>query len=324
MNDGSYRKYEEKIGRDYQEGMDRIIQRMKQAGARMVVGSPGVVDSDTWAANDPDKDKVYNENLGQLREIAHKLANENGFAFADVYGAMMDSMVAAKAAYGSSYHVAGGDGVHPAANGHLVMAYAFLKGLGFDGNLGTITIDLKSGKAEASGGHRVLESRDGSVQLESSRYPFCFSGGEKDPNGTRSMLPYVPFNKDLNRLTLVVKGLSADRAEVTWGESTRSFSHEQLAAGINLAAEFLENPFVEPFNTVLQAVGKKQNYETPMIKDQINRFRLYKDTFENDAEVNAALETLRKKLVARDNDLYRDAKATVKPVQYRISVTPKS
>ena len=42
------------------------------------------------------------------------------------------------------------DGVHPAANGHLIMAYAFLKGLGCDGNVGTITLDLAGNHARPS------------------------------------------------------------------------------------------------------------------------------------------------------------------------------
>lgn len=319
MNDGRYRKYEDTIGKAYEDGMRRIVDRMKKAGATVVVGSPGVVDSQTWAKNDPERDKIYNDNLNQLRQIAHRLADENGFRFADVYGAMMDSMVKSKAALGAAYHVGGGDGVHPAANGHLVMAYAFLKGLGLDGNLGTVTLDWKSGAATAEGGHKVLKATKGSLSLESSRYPFCFSGGEKDPNGTRSILPFSPFNKDLNRFTLVVKGLPEAGAVVKWGDATKSFSGAQLAGGINLAAEFLENPLVGPFNQVMQAVGTKQNFETHMIKGQITKFRSSPKT----AEAQAANKALRKKLYDQNDGQHRAAKDSVKPVRHELVITPK-
>lgn len=318
MNDGRYRKYEDKIGKAYEDGMRRIINRMKNAGATMVVGSPGVVDSQTWAKNDPDRDKVYNENLDQLRKIAQRLATENEFRFADVFGAMMDSMVKSKAVLGNAYHVGGGDGVHPAANGHLVMAFAFLKGLGLDGNLGTVTLDWKSGTASAAGGHKVLKAAKGTLSLESSRYPFCFSGGEKDPNGTRSILPYSSFNQDLNRLTLVVKGLPKTGAKVKWGDSTKSFSGPQLAAGINLAAEFLENPLVDSFNQVMKAVATKQRFETHMIKGQITKFRSSPKT----AEAQAANKALRKKLYDQNDEQHRAAKNSVKPVQHEIVITP--
>lgn len=322
MNDGEYREYEERIGRTYEEGMRRIIDRMKEIGAQVVVGSPGVVDSQTWASREPDRDKVYNDNLNHLRGIARDLARENGFPFADVFGAMMHAMAEAKETYGDDYHVGGGDGIHPASNGHLTMAYAFLKGLGFDGDLGTVVVDMKSGEARAENGHRVLESAGGTVGLESTRYPFCFYGEDKDPNGTRSILPFVPFNQDLNRFTLRVDGLTSAQAEVTWGETSKTFTREQLTQGINLAAEFLNNPFVEPFMKVMDAVRDKQNYETPMIKDQINRFRFYDRAFENDAEVEAALGVLRAKLVARDDELHRAAKETVQPVRHEIVIRP--
>src|SRR5262249_7606071 len=164
--------------------------------------------------------------------------------------------------FGAKYHVAGGDGVHPAANGHLVMAYAFLKALGFDGNIGTITVDLGSGKAEGTEGHNVVSASGGEVVVESRRYPFCFYGDNgNDPNSTRPILQFVPFNQDLNRFTLIVKGASGP-VKVTWGERSKQFEAEQLAKGINLAAEFLDNPFSIPFASVNKEVQAQQNYET--------------------------------------------------------------
>ena len=324
MNDGSYRAYEEQIGKTYEQGMRQIIDRMKKAGAVVVVGSPGVVDSFTWARNNPDFDQVYNDNLEHLGQIAGELAKENKFPHADVFGAMMAAMKSAKSALGEEYPVAGGDGVHPGANGHLVMAYAFLKALGLDGNLGGVTLDLASGKAEASNGHRVVSNDAGKMEIESSRYPFCFSGNENDPNGTLSILPHFPFNKDLNRFTLTVKNLQASAADVSFGNATKSFTKEQLAAGINLAAEFTQNPFVGPFNEVLNAVGQKQAYETQMIKGFITNFRQLGGPLAEDEEVKAAMDTLRRKMTEADDAAHAKAKSAVQPVRYKLTVTPKS
>ena len=96
--------------------------------------------------------------------------------FADVHSLMFDVMTKSKAKYGEDYPIAGGDGVHPGPNGHLVIAYAFLKALGCDGNVGTITVDLAGNKAEATDGHKVLSVKGGVVEIESTRYPFCFFG----------------------------------------------------------------------------------------------------------------------------------------------------
>lgn len=269
MNDGSYRAFEDGIGKAYEDGMRNIVERMKQAGATVVVGSPGVVDSFTWKRDAPEFDQVYNDNLHHLGEIARKLAEENKFSHADVFGEMMKAMIAAKGKLGQEYPVAGGDGVHPAANGHLVMAQAFLKALGLDGKIGTITIDLKSGKASATTGHAVLSSNAGTVELESNRYPFCFFGSDTDPNGTASILPFTSFNEDLNRFILIVDNVPSETADVTFGEITKTFSKAQLQAGINLAAEFLQNPFVGPFEQVMNEVAQKQAIETTMIDHQL-------------------------------------------------------
>jgi lysophospholipase L1-like esterase len=324
MNDGSYRAYDDGIGKAYEDGMRRIIDRMKQAGATVVVGSPGVVDSFTWNRNNPDFDQVYNDNLKRLGQIAQQLAQESKFPHADVFGAMMKTMISAKAALGEEYPVAGGDGVHPGPNGHLVMAYAFLKAFGLDGDLGSVTVDLAEGKAEASNGHRVLGGKGGTIEIESTRYPFCFSGHEKNPNGTASILPHTPFSQDLNRFTLKVKNLSTAHADVTFGTATKTFSREQLNAGINLAAEFLDNPFVESFNRVLYEVGQKQSQETSMIKGFITNFRQLSPSLADDAEVQAAMATLRRKMMEQNDAAHAKAKGLVEPVRYKLVITTKS
>ena len=319
MNDGSYQPYNDVIGKNYEDGTRRIQDRMKQLGARMVVGGPGPVDFDSWQKNNPDADKMYNENLGKLSEIAGRLALERGFVFAKMHPLMMEVMTKAKAANGEAYHVCGGDGVHPGPNGHLVMAYAFLKALGMDGNIGTITVDLKNG-ATGSAGHRIIAAKGGEVEIESSRYPFCFAGDEKDPNGTRSILPFLPFNDDLNRYLLVVKNLAAGQAEVTWGGVSKTFSKAQLEQGINLAAEFIDNPFVKPFQDLDRVVGEKQNFETHMIKSVVTQFRSLREMCKDDPEVAPLLNTLYQKLADKQERMQENARAAVRPVTHKLII----
>jgi hypothetical protein len=77
----------------------------------------------------------------------------------------------------------------------------------------------------------------------------------------------VPFNQDLNRLLLVAKNGTATSYKVTWGDRSKSFSAAQLAAGINLAVEFPQNPFSTAFARVDAAVAAKQAFETKQIKE---------------------------------------------------------
>ena len=55
------------------------------------------------------------------------------------------------------------------------------------------------------------------VEIESTRYPFCFYGDPSDPESTRGILEVLPFNAELNRLELIVTGASTPRLKVTWG-----------------------------------------------------------------------------------------------------------
>src|SRR4029078_2614092 len=191
MNDGGYTVLTKERADLYRTSTQQIIDKAKKAGVRtIIIGSPGCVDADKFRG----KSAVYNKTLGELRDIAREVAEANSVAFADVHTPMMDAMTKAKAKYGKEYHVGGGDGVHPDANGHLVMAYAFLKALGCDGDIGKITVDLGPNKATAEHGHKVLSCSDGKVDIESSRYPFCFYGDPKSTSATTGITECVPLN----------------------------------------------------------------------------------------------------------------------------------
>lgn len=321
MNDGGYRAFEEGIGKRYEAAMAEIVGRLKRAGATVVVGGPGAVDVQFFK-NPNVKPAVYNESLGRLSAIAKALAEKEGFPHADVFGSMHGAMEKAKAALGEGYDVCGKDGFHPGPNGHLLMAYAFLKAMGITGEIGTIRLDLKGG-AEASEGHTVLSAAGGKAELESVRWPFCFSGDEKSSGGTRSILPFTGFNADLNRLVLVVKNLDAERAKVTWGAASKVFARADLEKGINLAAEFADSPFAEPFRKLEGLVAAKQAYETVMIKSIVTNLPKLAGSAADDAEFAAAAEAFRKALFARQEKLGAAARAAVVPVRHAVAVAPE-
>jgi hypothetical protein len=192
------------------------------------------------------------------------------------------------------------------------MAYAFLKSFGLDGDIGTFTIDLKSNKAKASKGHEVVSARAGEFQIKSSRYPFCATGDAASDNSIRSAMTLVPFNEELNRLTLVAKGGKARNYKVTWGTTSKTYAAGQLAKGINLAEDFPVNPFSEAFASVDKAVAAKQSYETKQIK-QIFRSPEAKADMEGTV---AKTETDRAKLVA-------EMKSAFVPVTHTIRIDPE-
>lgn len=318
MNDGGYNVLPNDRAAWYERSQKQVVEQFKAAGLRhIIVGSPGVVDSTTFRHTGVTPE-VYNKTLGQLRDIAKKVAAEEGVGFADVFDPMMQVMQQAKAKRGKDYPVAGPDGVHPQANGHLVMAYAFLKALGVDGNIGTITLDLGGGENSASEGHKIVSSGQGSVEIESVRYPFCFYGDAGDPNSPKGILEFLPFNQELNRLILVVKGAAADRSyNLTWGQSTQTYTGAQLAKGINLAAEFLDNPFSRAFAKVDAAVRKQQAFETPLTKQILHDVPIFKNTLPEDA---AAIDELAAKAIAKDKGLAEQSALALEPVRHVIKI----
>ena len=268
MNDHGYVPYQQDLANTYREASCAVVRKFKDGGVRVIQGSAGTVGKmPAWVKQARGTVEDLNHSLLEFRNIGLGLACEEQVAFADVFCPMLVGGFEGKKRFGADFMIAGKDGVHPGWAGHLVMAFAFLKAMGLDGQIGTITLDIVGGKATASEGHRVLTSEPGRVEVESSRYPFCAAGPANDDGSIRSGMALVPFDKELNRLTLVVRNAPAGRYSVTWGEASKSYTAEQLAAGVNLAADFEINPFSEAFNRVDKAVAEKQAYETRQIKD---------------------------------------------------------
>ena len=271
MNDHEYRPYEERIGKTYREKSTAIVTSFKKAGARVVQGSPGCVGKmPSWVKTATGTVEDLNLSLCQLRNIGIEIAQKEHAAFADIFWPMLTAGFDARQKYAPDYAIAGKDGVHPGWAGQLVMAYSYLKAMGLNGNLGTFTVDLASGKAAATTGHRVVSGKPGEVTLTSNRYPFCADGDEKSDGSIRSAMTLIPFNQQLNRLTLVAKNGKAKNYKVTWGAETRTYTADQLARGVNLAADFAVNPFSDAFKKVDDAVLAKQSYETKQVKQIFN------------------------------------------------------
>jgi hypothetical protein len=306
MNDHEYRPYDERIGRAYKTNSIRMVKAFKAHGVRVILGSPGPVSKlPGWLKTACGTVEDLNLNLCQLRNIDVEIARKEKIGFADVFWPMLTCDFVGQQRYGASYRIPGNDGIHPRWAGHTVMAYAYLRTLGLDGDIGTFTVDLTQNKIKVTNGHRVISAKAGEYEIESCRYPFCpcapedpaaasLAGAsdngftlEPSPVSLNQQLDYpvcgrdgvasdnsivsgmtlVPFNQELNRLTIVVKNGRASRYRITWGNESKTYPAEQLAKGINLAAEFPINPFSAAFAKVDAAVNAKQTYETKEMQE---------------------------------------------------------
>jgi lysophospholipase L1-like esterase len=312
MNDHRYKPYDENTAKWYRDNYGAVAKGLKDAGARVVIGSPGPVGKmPHWVKTATGTVEDLNLNLCAFRNIDIALASEHDVRFADVFWPMYTSFWAAKTKYAPDYEVPGNDGVHPDWAGQTLMAYAFLKALGCNGNIGTITVDLAGNKATASTGHTVTKAASGEIALTSTRYPFCASGPLDKHTSIRSGMTLVPFMQDLSRFTLVATGGSAAKYAVTWGSESRTYSAEQLKAGVNLADDFQVNPFSAAYKQVEDVVLKKQQYETEQIKKQFHGAAGKADIEKTVTET----EAIRAPLAAA-------IATTVVPVNHVIKITP--
>src|SRR6185437_5359268 len=174
MNDHEYRTYEDRIGETYRTNQALIADTFKHWGVRVILGSAGCVGKvPTWQKDREFTIDQLNQNLATLRNIDAELATKMGVGFADVFWPMMNAGTVARQRYGTHFNISGADGVHPNWAGHTVMAYAFLKAMGLDGEIGTFTVDLKKNVMKTPAGHEVVGATTGEFQIKSTRYPFC-------------------------------------------------------------------------------------------------------------------------------------------------------
>lgn len=299
MNDGGGTEFNADTGHRYEAALTKIVERNLVNGTTTVVCSPGVVDTFSYdnapftekllkAADGPAADPTpsgeriaaiaYNHTLASLSDVARGVAERHQVPFADIHEAMAGVLKEAVAGYGTSWPprvslrrpdrhaLLCDDGIHPDTAAHIPMAYAVLKAMGFDGDIGGVDLDWAHGSVRTDPAQKAELKAKGRIEVESSRLPMCFfddtACGEGYPSvPDRYVLQRCPFNHDLNRYMLRVTGLPNQPVRVTWGDRSLIFTREQLEAGINLAAEFPENPFCPTLRALDAAVFHKQVFE---------------------------------------------------------------
>ncbi len=317
MNDGQYKPLNDERAIAYRKGLNGSLDALKGIGVRdVLIASPDTVD---WLGK-ADGTKMYNDTLAGFGAICKEIATARNLAFTDNHAIMADAFANVHADAPAGVQVSWFD-THPEPSGHLVIAYSFLKGLGFDGNIGTIMWDLDKERASGSEGQKIVSVQGGKVDIESSRYPFCFTG---DPTkvgpDTANMLRELPFNQDLNRYILIVHGIKTPNAKITWGKQSRVVSATALDKGINLAALFVpNNPFSAQFAKVDEAVRTKQAAETTLTWAFLSQLWQLKRAVPGQ---EALLAQIAKGGLDEDARLTKAASDLVVPVRHTINVEP--
>jgi hypothetical protein len=274
----------------FEKNQTAVIEALKKAGVRtIVIGTPLCV-YPTDYPNDPARAAAEDKSRAALAQIAQDVATKENVIYADVYGQTKATRARIQAAHAENCV----PGTAMDESRSLDVTGAFLKALGCDGSIGTVTVDYSAGQVEGSPGQKALGFQNHNAQVESTRFPFWFPGhGVGATDRPWPILKYLTFDQDLNRYMLVVKNLPTAQAKIYWtADQQQDFSSEDLSKGVNLEPEFRRD-VGGVFNGVDNGVRGQQGQE-----DQSGTALLQgKPDPQADAKREAALQAARKRAV---------------------------
>src|SRR5581483_5920092 len=232
MNDGNYKAFDEKTFQTYMKGLQGIADQAKAAKIRVA-----------WITPQPIEDRKegpasagYNETLEKFSYGVRDIAQANGGLFVDQFHPYLAILARARATDPKNTGITGGDAVHPAGPGQVVMASAILKGLGFQRLVSSVVIDAKENKVVSTENceAKLVDAKSG---VSFTRLDFALPFF---PQEAESILKWSPIRDDMNRYLLKVTGLGAGKyALELGGKKVAEYTADQLAKGVNIAGPAL-------------------------------------------------------------------------------------
>jgi len=213
MNDGIYYPFDEARFRKYQDGYRKLIADCERAGARVVLMTPAPFDPAPLAGKVLPKGaekyswmrpyEGYDEVLGKYSDWLLTF-REKGCIVADAHTKVLAHLTRMRKAE-PGYRVSG-DGIHPNANGHLVIYKELVRSLGLPGQGVAGDLDAAGGKS-ATPGVTGIAVRPGRLEFTwKTRVPF-----PRDPAWHRRMAEVEHVAVGAGQFRLAVTGLPAGR-----------------------------------------------------------------------------------------------------------------
>ena len=264
MNDTGYmeylgpdaREFGEKRYRECHDNFLKMEKRLKEAdGVRVVMlgGSPYDETAQIENKSLPGKNAVL-QRIGAFQKEA---AAVNGWEFID-FNAPMTGIAQRMQAVDPEFTLTCGDRIHPDNDGHMVMAYLYLKAQGFAGKeVADMQVDATHAKAIREVNCRLSNIRRNGRELsfdylaEALPYPLdTVAHGMGAKRSQAKATGLVPFMEEMNREMLTVTGLKGDYALYIDGQLIGTWNARQLAEGINLA----EQTYTPQYQQALQVM----------------------------------------------------------------------
>ena len=188
--------------------------------------------------------KKKNETIKRIVEYQKESAAKNGWEFTDL-NAPMVALNQQFQQKDSTFTLCGNDRIHPDNDGHMVMAYLFLKAQGFSGkNVADVEINankkeaIKSENCTISNIKKIGKDISFDYLAESLPYPLdTIARGWGSKKSQADVVKVVPFMEEMNSEILKVTGLKGQYRLLIDDEEIGTWNAADLEKGINLAAE---------------------------------------------------------------------------------------
>jgi lysophospholipase L1-like esterase len=250
MNDFSYQAFRPDIFAAYTRSQTELAKVLTGAGARVAFLTPQPIED---KRPDPDQD-IKNQSLRKFSDGLKEVAATTHTAFVDQFDPYMHIMMAERAKNPKAF-IGAGDAVHPGPQGHTLMAWAVLKGLGATALVSSASIDA-SGKNVQAEGCTVENVRAADHVLSFDRLDNALPMPiDKRAEGALALAPVLD---DLSQLELKVTGLPGGTYAVTIdGEPAGNVAADALSKGWNFS--HVAGPITKQGNELLDLIFKKND-----------------------------------------------------------------
>jgi lysophospholipase L1-like esterase len=312
MNDGAYRAFEQPRFDNFANGYKHIVESAQAAlpGVRITVIQPSPYDDVT---REPLFPGGYNAVLLRYSQFLKEFADAQHLDLADLNTPVVAALAKAKELDPEQAARILPDRVHPAAAGHILMAEALLKAW----NAPSIVTSVEIDAAEK----RVRRSENTEISGLAAQPALTWTQADAalpiplDPRDKLLALALrsSDFVEALNQQPLRVSGLTAARYQLKIdGEPIGSFTKDELAAGVNLAALPTLTPMAKQAADVHALTLKHNNIH-------FTRWRQLQTGLEKDSP--AHLKQAMDALDALEVDLIAAQRAAAQPKAHRYELT---
>jgi hypothetical protein len=286
------------VKKSYQS-YQKIEEQLKKADdvTKVIIGGSPY---DEEAKIDNEVFPAKNDALLKVNTFQKVSAENNGWGFVDFHRPMLE-IGRLQQKTDSAFTLCGNDRIHPDNDGHMVMAYLFLKAQGFAGEeVANVDIDARKLDVEKEENCFISELKRDDENLEfvymARALPYPVDtvargwGAKKSQNDALNL---IPFTEEFNQEKIKITGLSDGKYFLKIdGQAITEFTQNDLQNGINLA-EYTHTPQYQQASKIMYLNEERFEIEKRFRDYAWIQFSFFQDKGLLFANNQAAMDTLR-------------------------------